>query len=244
MKPKYYGRLLLLGGVFLYYAIDSCITGRIYASKGGPYITPETDPLLFWAIVIGSALVGLACIVPTLISFLPARRREKSSPRSSGIHAVLESQALPEQPGGSSGTPFDPAEKIYEAPDDSVVQITKDYVLYGLEGKAGAKEEDKIFFKDLARIKVIRSKKSGKVTSIDLKTKDTFDTFVIQDFTHKKMKEIAGLLETRIKGLPIQFVEKRSDFHLWNYVVSAILLACATVLIIIGIATYRVLFGR
>jgi hypothetical protein len=58
------------------------------------------------------------------------------------------------------------------------------------------------------------------------------------------MEEIAGLLETRVKGLPIQFVEKRSDFHLWNYVVSAILLACATVLIIIGIAAYRVFFGK
>ena len=26
---------------------------------------------------------------------------------------------------------FDPTERIYEAPDDSVVQVTKDYVLYG-----------------------------------------------------------------------------------------------------------------
>jgi len=84
MKPKFYGRLTLLGGVFLYWAIHTCITGRIYASKGGSYITPETDPLLFWAIAIGSALVGLACIAPTLISFVPAKRREKSSPRSSG----------------------------------------------------------------------------------------------------------------------------------------------------------------
>ena len=225
-------------------AIRDCITGHTRISKGAEYITPETAPLEYWGWVIGLGLVGLTFMVPGLISFLRAMRREKSSPWPAGIHAVPESQALGEQPEGSSGTPFDPAEKIYEAPDDSVVQVTRDYVLYGDEGKAGAKEEDKIFFKDLARIKVIRSKKSGKVTSIDLKTRDTFDTFEIGGFKQREMEEIAGLLETRIKGLPIQFVEKRSDFHLWNYVLSAILLACATVLIIIGIAAYRVFFGR
>jgi hypothetical protein len=225
-------------------AIRDCITGHTRTSKGAEYITPETAPLEYWGWVIGLGLVGLAFMVPGLISFLRAMRREKSSPRPAGIHAVPESPALGEQPEGSSSTPFDPAEKIYEAPDDSVVQVTKDYVLYGLEGKAGAKEEDKIFFKDLARIKVIRSKKSGKITSIDLKTKDTFKTFAIGGFTHKKMEEIASLLETRIKGLPIQFVEKRSDFHLENYIVYGIVLACATVLIIIGIAAYRVFFGR
>ena len=54
------------------------------------------------------------------------------------------------------------------------------------------------------------------------------------------MEEIAGLLETRIKGLPIQSVEKRSDFHLENYLAYTIVSACATVLIIIGLAAYRV----
>ena len=139
---------------------------------------------------------------------------------------------------------FDPAEKIYEAPDDSVVQVCKDYVLYGAEGKAGAQEEDKSFFNDLERIKVIRSKKSGRITSIDLKARGTFQTFEIGGFTHKKMEEIAGLLETRIKGLPVRFVEKRSDFHLENHIAYAIASACLIVLIIIGIAAYRVFFGR
>lgn len=232
MKPKYPLMLLLWGGVFLYCAIASCIAGRIRFSRGGEYITPETNPLGFWASVIGSAVVGLAFIAPCLISFFRAKRREESL------------QSLREQAGGSSGMLFDPAERIYEAPDDSVVQVTKDYVLYGLEGKAGAKEEDKIFFKDLARIKVIRSKKSGKVTSIDLKTRDTRQTLQIDGFAHTKMEEIAGLLETRIKGLPVQFDEKQSDLHLENYLAYAIVSACAIVLLIIGIATYRVFFGR
>ena len=139
---------------------------------------------------------------------------------------------------------FDPAEKIYEAPDDSVVQVCKDYVLYGAEGKAGAQEEDKSFFNDLERIKVIRSKKSGRITSIDLKARGTLQTFEIGGFKHRKMEEIAGLLETRIKGLPIQFVEKQSDFHLENYIAYGIVAACAIVLIVICIATYKVLFGR
>jgi hypothetical protein len=57
-----------------------------------------------------------------------------------------------------------------------------------------------------------------------------------------EMEEIARLLETRIKGFPIQFLEKRSDLE--NYLAYGIVAACAIVLIIIGIATYRVLFGR
>ena len=174
MKPKFPVWLLFWGGLFLYFAINSCITGRVRPSKGAEYITPETNPLGFWASVIGSALVGLAFIVPTLISFFRARRREESM------------QSLREQPGGSSGMLFDPAETIYEAPDDSVVQVTKDYVLYGDEGKAGAKEKDRIFFNDLERIKVIRSKKSGKVTSIDLKPRGSFQTFEIGGFKHKR----------------------------------------------------------
>jgi hypothetical protein len=225
-------------------SIHSCITGRVRISKGAEYITPETAPLEYWGWVIGLGLVGLAFMVPGLISFLRAMRREKSSPWPAGIHTIPERQTSGEQPGGSAGMLFDPAEKIYEAPDDSVVQVCKDYVLYGAEGKAGAKEEDKIFFKDLARIKVIRSKKSGKVTSIDLKTKDTFETFEVGGYKQREMEEIAGLLETRIKGLPIQFVEKQSDLHLENYLAYAIISACAIVLLIIGIATYRVLFGR
>ena len=232
MKPKYPVWLLFWGGLFLYFAIHSCITGRVRTSKGGPYITPETNPLGFWASVIGSALVGLAFIVPSLISFFRARRREES------LHSLRE------QAGNSAGMLFDPAETIYEAPDNSVVQVCKDYVLYGAEGKAGAKEEDKIFFNDLERIKVTRTKKSGKVRSIDLKAKGTFQAFEIAGFAQKKMEEIASLLETRIKGLPVQFVEKRSDFQLGVCVVYCIIAACAAVLIIIGIATYRVLFDR
>jgi hypothetical protein len=223
-------------------SIRACITGRVHPSKGAAYITPETAPLEYWGWVIGLGLVGLAFMVPGLISLLRVIRREKSSPWPAGIHAVPEQQTSGEQPEGSSGMLFDPAEKIYEAPDDSVVQVCEDYVLYGAEGKAGAQEEDKIFFKDLARIKVIRSKKSGKITSIDLKTKDTFETFAIGGFKQGEMEEIARLLETRIKGFPMQFLEKRSDLE--NSIVYGVVAACAIVLSIISIATYKVLFGR
>ena len=166
----------------------------------------------------------------------------------SGIHPVArELQALCKQAGGENGvcdaTPFDPAEKLFEAGDDCV-QVGKDYILYTAEGKDEACEKDKFFFKDLARITVIRSKKSGRITAIDYKVKRKSGTFEIGGYKPEEMEEIVGLLETRAKGLLLQFVEKRSDFHLWDYVACAIALACVIVLIIIGIATYKVLLGR
>ena len=79
MKPKFPVWLLFWGGLFLYFAINSCITGRVRPSKGAEYITPETNPLGFWASVIGSALVGLAFIVPTPHFLLP-RQAARNNP--------------------------------------------------------------------------------------------------------------------------------------------------------------------
>lgn len=50
--------------------------GRI-RSRGGPDITPEIHPLIYWATVIGAALLGLAITVATLISFFRDSRCEE-----------------------------------------------------------------------------------------------------------------------------------------------------------------------
>lgn len=143
------------------------------------------------------------------IEFLPPFRLTWS-----GTHpAVRELRALCMQAGGGNGvdqpTPFDPTEKIYEAPDDSVVQVGKDYILYGCEGKDKVCEKDKFFFRDLTRITVIRSRKSGKITAIDYKVRRKSGTFEIGDFKPEEMEEIARLLETRAKNWPIQFLEEQ-----------------------------------
>ncbi len=44
--------------------------------KGEPYITPVTHPVGYWATIIGMALLGLAFIVITLVSFFRDRRHE------------------------------------------------------------------------------------------------------------------------------------------------------------------------
>ncbi len=126
--------------------------------------------------------------------------------------AVRELKALCKQAGArdevDQPTPFDPAERIFEAGDDCV-QVGKDYILYGCEGKDEVCEKDKFFFKDLARITVIRTKKSGRIKAIDYKVKRKSGTFEIGDYKPEEMEEIARLLETRAKSWPIQFLEKR-----------------------------------
>ena len=109
----------------------------------------------------------------------------------------------------TSPRPSTRTEKIYEAPDDSVVQVGKDYLLYGCEGKDKVCEKDKFFFKDLTRITVIRSKKSGTIETIDYKVRRKSGTFEIGDFKPEEMEEIARLLETRAKSWPIQFLEEQ-----------------------------------
>ena len=48
-------------------------------ARGGELITPETHPRAYWSTILGVALVGLAIIVATLISFFRGLRRETSS---------------------------------------------------------------------------------------------------------------------------------------------------------------------
>ena len=145
----------------------------------------------------------------TRIEFVPRMRWKLSG----ADLAVRELKALCKQAGAKDEveqpTPFDPTEKIYEAPDDSVVQVGKDYILYGCDGKDEVCEKDKFFFKDLTRITVIRSRKSGKKTAIDYKVRRKAGTFEIGGYKPEEMEEIARLLETRAKSWPIQFLEKQ-----------------------------------
>jgi hypothetical protein len=128
--------------------------------------------------------------------------------------ALRELKALCKQAGAKTGvdqaTPFDPAEKIFEAGDDSAIQVGKDYILYTVEGKDEACEKDKFFFKDLARITIIRGKKSGRITAIDYKVKRRAATFEIGGYEPLEMEEIARLLESRAQSFPIQFLAKQS----------------------------------
>jgi hypothetical protein len=110
-----------------------------------------------------------------------------------------------------SGSPFDPTERIFEAPDDSVVQVGRDYLLYGCEGKAAVSESDKFFFKDLLRITVVRSKKSGIVSSIECRGRGGVATFEIGGFSPEEMNELARLLESKAKNYPIHLLTRQSD---------------------------------
>jgi hypothetical protein len=67
----------LIGGVSLISGSLLFHWGRQFkVTKGGPYITPETHPVGYWATTIGMALLGLAFIVVTLVSFFRDRHRE------------------------------------------------------------------------------------------------------------------------------------------------------------------------
>ena len=108
------------------------------------------------------------------IEFLP-----RLSLHLSADPVVRELQALRNQASAGSkvgrDTPFDPAEPVFQAGDDCV-QIGKDFILYGCEGKDQVCERDKVFIKDLECLTVRRSKKSGRVKAIDYKVKAKYST--------------------------------------------------------------------
>jgi hypothetical protein len=129
--------------------------------------------------------------------------------------AIWELQALCRQLSAQNGVdpamPFDPVEKVFEADDDCVLRVGEDYILCGLSGRDPdfqPDEQDKVFFKDLDRITVIRSKKSGSVTGIDYEVRGKPGPFEIGGYEPIDMEEIARLLESRAKSVPIQFLEK------------------------------------
>ena len=121
--------------------------------------------------------------------------------------------------GADSAIAYDPAEKIFQAADDSVVQVGKDYILYSLEGKDAAREEDRTFFKDLDCIKVIRSRRSGSITAIRYKTKGEFGALEINGFEIPELEEIARLLETRAGSFPVKFLVKSGDPSRWGVLI-------------------------
>ena len=128
--------------------------------------------------------------------------------------AIRELEALCSQASARNevdqATPFDLSERVFPAGDDCV-QVGKDYILYGTEGRNDITEKDKVFFTDLARITVIRSKKSGSISAIEYRVKGKPGTFEISGYEPEEMEEIARLLVTRAKSWPIQFLEKQSD---------------------------------
>src|ERR1035438_1187978 len=125
--------------------------------------------------------------------------------------AIRELQALCDQASAQNGadlaTPLDPDEEIFEADDDSVLRVAKDYILYGLEGTTGACEEDKVLFKDLDRITVTRGKNSGRITAIHCRVKGKSGAFEIGGYEAMDMEEIARLLESRAKSVPLELLE-------------------------------------
>jgi hypothetical protein len=129
--------------------------------------------------------------------------------------AVRELQALCNQASAKNAVdlamPSDPDEKTFETSDDCVIRVGKDYILCGLSGRDPdfqPDEQDKVFFGDLDRITVIRSKKSGSITGIDYEVKGKPWPFEIGGYEPMDMEEIARLLESRAKSVPIHFLEK------------------------------------
>jgi hypothetical protein len=129
--------------------------------------------------------------------------------------AVRELQALCNQASAKNtvdlAMPSDPDEKTFETSDDCVLRVGRDYVLCGLSGRDPdfqPDEQDKVFFKDLDRITVIRSKKSGSITAIDYEVKGKPGPFEIGGYEPMDMEEIARLLESRAQSVPIEFLEK------------------------------------
>jgi hypothetical protein len=127
---------------------------------------------------------------------------------------IRELQALCRQLSAKNGVdsamPLDPDEKIFEADDNCVIRLGKDYILCGLSGRDPdfqPGERDRVFFKDLDRITVIRSKKSGSITRIDYEVKGNPGPFEIRGYEPIDMEEIARLLESRASSLPIQILE-------------------------------------
>lgn len=128
--------------------------------------------------------------------------------------AIRELQALCNQTSARNevdpAMPLDPDEKIFEAGDDCVLRVGKDYILCGLGGRDPdfqPDEQDKVLFKDLDRITVIRSKKSGNITGIDYEVRGKPGPFEISGYEPLDMEEIARLLESRAKSVPIEYRE-------------------------------------
>jgi hypothetical protein len=129
--------------------------------------------------------------------------------------AIWELEALCRQLSAKDGVdpamPLDPTEKIFEASDNCVLRVGKDYILGGLSGRDPdfqPGERDRVCFKDLDRITVIRSKKSGSITGIDYEVEGNPGPFEIRGYDPLDMEEIVRLLESRAKGVPIQFLEE------------------------------------
>ncbi len=70
---------LLWGALLLAWSVLVGISGRFRDGKGGPFITPESDPFFFWMVVIGSSLIGLIVIVASLVPFLRSFQNEKTT---------------------------------------------------------------------------------------------------------------------------------------------------------------------
>ena len=111
---------------------------------------------------------------------------------------------------------FDANQETYDAGGD-LLQIGDDYILYVDGGKEEATEKHKSYFKDIARITLIRSKRTRRVRAIEYRIKGHFSAFTtlrIDGCGAAEMEEIASLLEKRTQGFPIKWVEKRGDTSL------------------------------
>jgi hypothetical protein len=115
--------------------------------------------------------------------------------------AIRELQALCNKASArnevDSAMPFDPTEQIFEADDNCVLRVGEDYILCGLSGRDPdfqPDEQDRVFFKDLDRITVNRSKKSGSITGIDYEVRGKPGPFEIGGYDPIDMEEIARLL--------------------------------------------------
>ena len=128
--------------------------------------------------------------------------------------AIREVQALCRQLSANNevdpAMPFDPVEQIFEAGDNCVLRVGRDFILCGLAGRDPdfqPGERDRVFFKDLDRITVIRSRESGSVTRIDYEVKGNPGPFEIGGYDPMDMEEIVRLLESRAQSVPIEFLE-------------------------------------
>lgn len=70
---------LLWGTLALAWSFLVGINGRFRDGKGGPFITPESEPVLFWVVVIGSSLLGLTVMVASLVPLLRSFQNEKTT---------------------------------------------------------------------------------------------------------------------------------------------------------------------
>ena len=93
-----------------------------------------------------------------------------------------------------------PNQKLFES-GEYLVQICDDHILYA------EKDNVRFDFKKIARLKVYRQKKSGKVSKITYRMKGQMSSFQIDGFTESEMDEIAGLLKNRAREHSIEFVD-------------------------------------